>query len=99
MTASQQEMNNQQNKITPGPSLIFCLFMDAAGAATLFLPGLGERFDFIWAPFSAYIFYKSFGGKTGRLGAFINLVEELLPFTDFVPTFTLGYIFHRLNRK
>lgn len=69
--------------------------MDIIGAATYFLPGFGEWFDLLWAPFSTFIFYRSFGGKFGRIGGLISFVEEILPFTDFLPTFTLGYLFNR----
>lgn len=74
------------------PSLIFCILMDAIGVATCFIPFLGEWGDLIWAPLSALIFYYCFGGKTGIFGAFINFAEEIIPFTDFVPTYCLGYI-------
>ena len=71
--------------------------MDMLGAATYFLPGIGEWFDLIWAPISAFIFYKSFGGRTGQVGALINFTEEILPFTDIIPTFTLVYLYKRLK--
>ncbi len=77
------------------PSLIFCLIMDIIGSATYFVPGVGEWFDIIWAPVSAFIFYRSFGGKTGKIGAFINFTEEIIPFTDIIPTFTLAYLYKR----
>jgi hypothetical protein len=83
----------------PQPTLIFCLLMDFLGSATYFLPGTGEWFDLLWAPLSAFIFYRSFGGKTGKIGSIINLVEELLPFTDIIPTFTLGYIYNRFLKR
>jgi hypothetical protein len=72
--------------------------MDIIGAATYFLPGLGEWFDFLWAPFSAFVFYRSFGGKFGRIGGLVSFAEEILPFTDVFPTFTLGYIFKRFSK-
>lgn len=73
--------------------------MDALGSATFLLPGLGEWFDMAWAPLSAFIFYKSFGGKVGKMGAFINFAEEILPFSDFIPSFTLGYLYNRFIDK
>jgi hypothetical protein len=82
----------------PAPTLIFCLIMDLLGCATYLLPGLGEWFDVIWAPVSAFIFYRSFKGNTGKIGSLINLAEELLPFTDIIPTFTIGYIYTRIRK-
>jgi hypothetical protein len=80
------------------PTLVFCLIMDLMGSITYFLPGFGEWFDIIWAPISAYIFYRSFGGKTGQIGALINFVEEILPFSDIIPTFTLVYLYKRFKK-
>ena len=79
------------------PTLVFCILMDLMGCATYFLPGIGEWFDMIWAPISAFIFYRSFGGKTGKIAAIINFAEELLPFTDILPTFTLLYFLKRFR--
>ncbi|HEY5590418.1 MAG TPA: hypothetical protein VIK55_05315 [Paludibacter sp.] len=76
------------------PTLVFCLLMDVFGSATYLLPGIGEWFDLLWAPLSAFVFYRSFGGKVGRIGSFINFAEEILPFTDIIPTFTLGYLYN-----
>lgn len=73
--------------------------MDIMGSASYIVPVLGDWYDLAWAPISAFIFYKSFGGKTGQFGAILNFVEELLPFTDIIPTFTLGYIYNRLIKK
>ena len=85
--------------INKKPTLVFCLLMDALGSATYLLPTFGEWFDVLWAPLSAFIFYWSFGGKVGRIGSLINFTEEILPFTDLVPTFTLGYLFNRFYKK
>lgn len=76
-------MNKQQS------SLLFCVLMDAMGYATYAFPFLGEFGDVIWAPISAILFFKTFGGWKGAFGGVFNFVEELLPWTDFVPSFTL----------
>jgi len=81
------------------PTLTFCLIMDLLGSATYLLPGLGEWFDILWAPVSALIFFKSFGGKVGRIGSIINFAEEILPFTDIIPTFTIAYFYNRYFKK
>jgi hypothetical protein len=74
------------------PSLLFCLAMDAIGCATYLLPGLGEFGDIIWAPVSAIIFFISFGGWKGALGGVFNFIEEILPGTDFIPSFTIMWL-------
>ncbi len=71
--------------------------MDAIGLLSYFLPFFGEWFDVLWAPLSAFVFYRSFGGKIVLYGSFINLMEEILPFTDFFSTFTLAYIFSKVK--
>ena len=73
--------------------------MDLAGMATFAIPAIGEFVDILWAPLSAFIFYVTFGGKTGKVGSVINLLEELLPGFDFIPTFTLAYIYQTIVEK
>ncbi len=73
-------------------TLIFCVIMDLVGYATYTLPFFGEFGDLFWAPVSAVIFYKTFGGWKGAFGGIFNFVEEILPFTDFVPSFTIMWL-------
>jgi len=77
------------------PSLLFCIVMDGIGMLTYAFPFMGEFGDIFWAPVSALIFYFSFGGRKGALGAAINFMEEALPLLDFVPTFTIGWLYYR----
>jgi hypothetical protein len=85
------------NKVNP--SLIFCLAMDAVGYATYAFPFLGEVGDLIWAPISAFIFFRTFGGWKATFGSVFNFVEELLPGTDFIPSFTLMWVWNYFGRK
>lgn len=74
--------------------------MDIIGYATYTIPLLGEFGDLLWAPLSAFLFYKTFGGWKGLLGGMFNFIEELLPFTDFIPTFTIAWLWqHATQRK
>ena len=77
------------------PSLLFCIFLDLLGNISYLLPFAGEWFDVAWAPFSAWIFYRMFGGRTGKIGALISFTEEIIPFVDIIPTFTLGYFYKK----
>ncbi len=77
------------------PSLAVCILMDLIGLATFAVPVLGEFGDILWAPISALIFYKSFGGTKGMLGGMFNFLEEILPGFDFIPTFTIMYFMTR----
>jgi hypothetical protein len=69
--------------------------MDLIGCASYVIPGLTEFTDVVWAPISAFIFYKTFGGKVGQIGAIINFVEEIIPFADIVPSFTIAYFYKK----
>ncbi len=73
--------------------------MDLVGSLSYAFPVWGEWFDVIWAPISAFIFYLLFGGKIGRIGAIINFTEEVLPFLDFIPAFTLGYLYKKYSHR
>jgi hypothetical protein len=81
------------------PSIIFCVLMDLVGYATYTVPVLGELGDIIWAPLSAIIFFTTFGSWKGVLGGVFNFVEELLPGTDFIPSFTIMWFLQYSNRK
>ncbi|MEP6513507.1 MAG: hypothetical protein ABJA79_06545 [Parafilimonas sp.] len=80
-------------------SLLFCIVMDLIGYATYSLPFIGELGDLVWAPISAFIFYKTFGGKKGIIGGVFNFIEELLPGTDFIPSFTIMWVWQYFARR
>jgi hypothetical protein len=74
--------------------------MDLLGYASYTVPGLGEFSDIIWAPVSGLIFFLVFGGWKGALGGLFNFGEEILPGTDFIPSFTIMWIIRNLaNRR
>ena len=78
---------------TSQPSLAFCVAMDLFGYLSFTVPFLGEASDLIWAPLSGLLFYKAFGGSKGKFGGLFAFAEEALPFTDFIPTFTLMWAY------
>lgn len=84
---------------TRRPSLIFCVIMDMIGYATYAIPFLGEFADLAWAPVSAIIFFVSFGGWKGALGGIGNFIEEILPGTDFIPSFTIMWFIQNYRKK
>lgn len=86
------------NKQT-SPSLAICILMDLIGYATYAVPGLGELGDIIWAPISAMIFFKLFGGWKGAFGGVFNFIEELMPGLDFIPTFSLMWLWQRYRKQ
>ncbi|KAA2244956.1 hypothetical protein F0L74_03060 [Chitinophaga agrisoli] len=78
------------------PNLWVCVLMDLIGCASYAVPLLGEVSDVIWAPLSAIIFYRMFGGALGTFGSLFNFMEELFPGLDFIPTFTLSWVMQRI---
>ena len=81
------------------PSLIFCILMDLVGYATYAIPVLGELGDIVWAPISSMIFMATFGGWKGALGGFGNFLEEIMPCTDFIPSFTIMWFIQNTQKK
>jgi hypothetical protein len=74
--------------IKKGRGLIAAICIDLIGYLTYSVPLFGELGDLIWAPISAWLIYKLFRSKTA---ATIGLIEEALPWTDFIPTATLTW--------
>ncbi|MBX3256558.1 MAG: hypothetical protein KF862_20650 [Chitinophagaceae bacterium] len=85
-------------KVQKQPSLFICILMDLIGLATYSLPVLGELGDLIWAPVSALVFFKLFGGWKGAAGGIFNFIEELVPGLDFIPSFTIMWILRSFSR-
>jgi hypothetical protein len=81
----------KKEKITV-PPIGLCVVMDLLGMATYAIPGLGEFADIVWAPISGFVFYLLFGGRFGLLGGVLNFAEEIIPFTDVIPSFTIGWL-------
>jgi hypothetical protein len=88
-------MNKQQTTT----SLVFCVLMDIIGYATYAIPVFGEFGDIIWAPISALVFYRTFGGWKGAFGGLFNFVEEIMPGLDFIPSFTIMWFLQQRVKK
>jgi hypothetical protein len=69
--------------------------MDLIGMSSYFFPGLGEFADVVWAPISGYIFFKLFGGRLGLIGGVLDFLEEIIPFTDVIPSFTIAWFIRK----
>lgn len=84
----------------PGVQLIASIFMDAVGMLTYLFPLVGEFGDLLWAPLQALFIVGMVGGE-GRGGlalAGLGFAEEILPFTDFVPSCTIAWIWKFARR-
>ena len=73
--------------------LIKGLVYDAIGMASGAIPVVGELFDLVWAPYAAKKMSAMYPGKKGKLASVIVFLEEILPFSDIIPTFTLMWLY------
>ncbi len=87
-------MKNKEEKLFL-PHIGICIIMDLIGMASFIFPGMGEFTDLIWAPISGYIFFKLFGGRLGMIGSVLNFLEEIIPFTDIIPSFTIAWFIRK----
>lgn len=55
--------------------------------------------DVVWAPISGYIMTKMYKGKEGKVAGVISFFEEIIPFIDVIPTFTIMWIYTYLIQK
>ena len=85
----------------PLPPLAMCLLMDMLGYASFLIPFFGELFDLVWAPISAAIYWRMFGGTKGFFGGIFNFFEELMPGLDIIPTFTITWFlqYHKRSKE
>ncbi len=80
----------EKNKIR---NLFLGLVFDAMGMVSFLVPGIGEFSDIIWAPISGWLMTRMYKGKIGQAAGVIAFLEELVPGLDFIPSFTLMWIY------
>ncbi|MEN8880140.1 MAG: hypothetical protein ABF311_08205 [Polaribacter sp.] len=73
--------------------LILSILFDAIGMVTI-LP-----FDLIWAPVSGYLMTKMYKGNLGKAAGLISFLEEIIPFSDVIPTFTIIWFYKYVIKK
>lgn len=81
-------MKKLKNKL-----LIKGLVYDAIGMASYAVPVLGPFLDLLWAPYAAKLMSEMYPGKKGKIASVIVFIEEILPGTDIIPTFTLMWLY------
>lgn len=79
--------------------LLLGLLLDALGMLSFSIPYIGEFADVIWAPLSGYLMSKMYQGRLGKMAGLVSVLEEILPFSDLLPTFTLTWIYNYCIRK
>ena len=61
--------------------------------------GLIPFIDIVWAPLSGYIMTRLYKGEIGKIAGVITFVEEAIPGLDFIPTFTIMWIYTHVFKK
>ena len=79
--------------------LFLGILFDAIGMLSFTVPFIGEFSDVIWAPLAGILMTWMYKGTIGKIGGAIAFLEEILPFTDFIPTFTLTWIYTYFIKK
>ncbi|MFC6877447.1 hypothetical protein ACFQZF_12070 [Flavobacterium myungsuense] len=94
-----QEMQTQNKINTKNRDLILGLFFDFIGMLSFSIPLIGEFSDVIWAPIAGFLMTYLYKGKVGKIAGILTFLEEIIPFTDFIPSFTLTWIYKYLIRR
>ena len=60
------------------------------GSSSYLLPVVGEGFDLAWAPAQTVLIMAMYDSTSPNL-KYVSFLEEVLPFTDIVPSATIGW--------
>jgi hypothetical protein len=75
------------------------ILFDLIGMLTMFIPFVGPFLDIIWAPIAAKKMNDMYSGASGTIASIAVFIEELLPGSDFIPTFTLMWLYTFVWKK
>jgi hypothetical protein len=87
-------MKNLKNKL-----FVKGLVYDAIGMATYAIPLVGPFLDLLWAPYAAKLMSEMYPGRKGKIASVLVFIEEILPGTDVIPTFTLMWLYTFVWKK
>ena len=79
---------NAKNK-----KLVLGILFDAIGMVSFVIPGIGEFADVVWAPLAGFLMTKMYEGRVGKVAGVLTFLEEIIPFTDIIPSFTIAWIY------
>jgi hypothetical protein len=97
MDSNKVVIKNQSSRKTT--KLILGIVFDLIGMLSYLIPGIAETLDIVWAPISGFLLVAMYKGYTGKVAGIIGFLEEILPFTDIIPTFTLTWIYQYIFKK
>lgn len=94
----QQEIQVEQRD-TKFRNLILGILFDGIGMMSFSIPFIGEFSDVVWAPISGLLLARMYRGTLGKVSGAFSFLEEIIPLTDFIPTFTLTWIYNYWIKK
>jgi hypothetical protein len=71
--------------------LLWSLAIDAIGSCSYLIPLAGESFDVTWAPLQTIFIMAMYDTVAPNL-KYVSALEEILPFTDVIPSATMGWL-------
>lgn len=75
-------------------NLVLGLLFDGIGMLSFTIPFLGEFSDVVWAPIAGFLMTWMYKGTVGKVAGIFAFLEEIIPFTDIIPSFTLTWIYN-----
>lgn len=94
--AAEMNVENIKNKKR---NLFLGILFDAIGMLSFTVPFLGEFSDVVWAPIAGFLMTWMYKGTVGKVGGVFTFLEEIIPITDFIPSFTLIWVYKYLIKK
>jgi hypothetical protein len=85
-----KEISEKKNKIR---DFFLSILFDGIGMLSFSLPVIGEFTDVVWAPLSFLIMVWMYKGTVGKVAGLVSFMEELLPVTDIIPSFTIMWYY------
>ena len=80
-------------------NLILGILFDAIGMLSFSIPFIGEFSDVVWAPLAGFLMTWMYKGSVGKVAGIFTFLEEIIPFTDVIPSFTLTWIYNYWIKK
>ncbi|WP_375605064.1 hypothetical protein [Flavobacterium davisii] len=99
LTKDQLIQKSKRNKQATIGKLMVSIIMDFVGYFSYLFPGIGEFLDLVWAPFAAFMMILLYKGTVGKIAGFLTFVEEITPGLDFIPSFTITWIYEYYQDK
>lgn len=75
------------------------IIYDLVGMISLVVPVIGPFLDLLWAPIAAKLMRNMYKGTEGKIATVIVFLEEILPVTDIIPSFTLMWLYTYVWKK